>query len=180
MLGFYGVLLGLCGIILLLWPFLACGKSKYTRHWYISTLTRGAEQLIIFRCLNSEKLSGYLSVEVPFSGERTENNGWQERRKNCIDSHDTHLLLTACRTSVLTMEMLYFEDSKKCNSCGGLNKTRTEYLKFTSTPGWSDLYPSVQQKPKLSDLAFVVQSSKYCVWSQIFPVQQLYSALRSY
>lgn len=75
---FYGVLLGLCGIILLLWPFLACWNSKYTRHWYISTLTRGAEQLIIFRCLNSEKLSGYLSkkVEVPFSGERTENNGW--------------------------------------------------------------------------------------------------------
>lgn len=75
---FYGVLLGLCGIILLLWPFLACWNSKYTRHWYISILTRGAEQLIIFRCLNSEKLSGYLSkkVEVPFSGERTENNGW--------------------------------------------------------------------------------------------------------
>lgn len=113
-------------------------KSKYTRHWYISTLTRGAEQLIIFRCLNSEKLSGYLSksVEVPFSGEQTEHNEWRERRKNCIDSCDTHPPPTACRTSVLTMEMLYFEHSIKCNSCGGHDKTQSEYLKFTSTPEW--------------------------------------------
>lgn len=42
--GFYWVLLGTCSIILPLWPFLACRKSKQTQHWCILSVTRGAEQ----------------------------------------------------------------------------------------------------------------------------------------
>lgn len=182
MLGFYGVLLRLCGIILLLWPFLACWKSKYTRHWCISTLTRGAEQQ-----LSSWSYSGVwiqkscldTRVGVPRclflgSGQRIMNDGREERTVLTPVIHVCSPLLSEqvcwpwrCFTLSIQKNVTHVEDKIK-----NRQKIWSWFLHYAAV-----IYRlQYKRKPMLqcSDLAVVVQINGFCVGPQIFPAWQLY------